>query len=108
MRKLEQAELGAFPEGEYAVRHEVERSIMRRMLFSSAQKLLSSSAIPTVYEGTGLCGICFGESARSLPSEALSGGLILDAKAAVILQEKGVDVGLLSCESLPNPGKAPG
>lgn len=105
MRKLETAELPAFPDGEYAKRHEAERSIMRRMLFSSAQKLLSSNAIPTVYEGEGLCGICFGESARSLPLSAADHGLILDAKAAEILQARGVDVGLLSCETMGNPGK---
>lgn len=105
MRKLEKADLGAFPEGEYAVRHEAERSIMRRMMFSAAQKLLSSNAVPTVYEGEGLCGICFGENARELPLSAADHGLILDAKAALILQARGVDVGLASCEPMANPGK---
>jgi hypothetical protein len=63
--------------------------------------MLSVNAIPTVYEGTGLCGIVFGENAKYLPSTAFEKGLILDVSAAEILQEKGIDVGLRSCRALP-------
>ena len=77
-----------------------EREIMRRW-FSSAACMLSMQAIPAVHEGRGICGIAFGEGARLLDEEALAGGMILDVPAAQLLQERGVDVGLLSAKSLP-------
>lgn len=100
MRKLKDADLGnLFPEG-VPTSHANEKLLMRRFMFSSAQMLLTSHAIPTVYDGEGICGIAFGENARHLPKEALNKGLILDIKAANILQEKGIDVGLLSDEKI--------
>ena len=58
--------------------------------------MLTANAIPTVYSGSGLCGICFGENAKYLPDEAFERGLILDLEAAELLQERGIDVGLRS------------
>lgn len=63
-------------------------------LFSSAAKVLSHNGIPSVYEGTGVCGIVFGENARTLPIDALKKGLILDIAAAEILMGRGLDVGI--------------
>jgi len=98
MRRLRNAQLGdLFPKGQ-APTHEAEKQLMRRYAFSSAQMLLCAHAIPTVYEGDGLCGIAFGENARSLPDTARRHGLILDIKAAHILQQQGIDVGLLSAK----------
>ncbi len=71
-----------------------QKHIMRKYAFSEAQAMLSSNAIPSVYEGKGLCGIVFGENANDLPDTALENGLMLDIDAAEILQEKGIDVGL--------------
>lgn len=59
-----------------------------------------ASAIPTTYEGNGLCGMAFGEQAKYLPESAFEKGLVLDIKAAEILKAKGVDVGLVSKEPL--------
>ncbi len=64
------------------------------MFFSRGARLLADSSIPTTYEGTGWCSIAFGENARHLPSQALDHGLILDIRAARILMEQGVDVGI--------------
>ena len=66
------------------------------MFFSKASRFLSHNAIPTVYEGKGICGIVFDENARNLPLDALNGGLILDIYAAQILSERGIDVGIKS------------
>lgn len=66
------------------------------LFFSKASRILSHLAIPSVFEGDGVCGICFDENARSLPLSALDHGMILDIAAAQILTERGVDVGLLS------------
>ncbi len=71
-----------------------QKRIMRKYAFSEAQAMLSSNGIPTVYEGAGAAGIVFGENARALPREALSGGLMLDLDAAEILQAEGIDAGL--------------
>lgn len=78
-----------------------ERAIMQRW-FSSAACLLSTQAIPTVYEGRGICGIAFGDDALALDEAALSGGMILDVQAAALLAERGVDTGLLSAAPLWN------
>ena len=73
-----------------------QKEIMYKYAFSEAQQMLSVNAIPTVYDSKGLCGICFGENAKYLPEDAFENGLILDVTAAELLQERGVDVGLLS------------
>ena len=72
-----------------------QKEIMYKYAFSEAQQMLTVHAIPTVWDGKGLCGICFGENAKYLPEDAFDNGLILDVTAAEILQERGVDVGLL-------------
>ncbi len=74
---------------------------IQNLFFSKAARTLSHNAIPTVYEGDGVCGIVFDENARHLPADALKKGLILDIAAAEILTEQGVDVGLLSiCDAV--------
>ncbi len=67
---------------------------LQNLFFSTAARSLAACSIPTVYEGSGVCGICFGENARALPLESLCKGLILDTVAAKILTEQGVDVGI--------------
>lgn len=67
---------------------------MEDMIFSKAARTLAYNTIPTVYEGSGICGAVFDEAARSLPLEALNNGLILDIAAAEILTERGIDVGI--------------
>ena len=56
--------------------------------------LLGSCGIPTVYRGNGICYSVFGENARDLDLSLLGEGAMLDAVSAVILTERGVDVGL--------------
>ena len=62
--------------------------------FSAAARLLGGQAIPTVYEGRGVCGIAFGENARYIDGEARKCGLIIDGSAARILYSAGIDVGI--------------
>ena len=70
--------------------------------FPAAARFVTALSLPAVFEGEGVCGVAFGEDARTLPETALKNGLILDADAAVLLQERGVDVGILSRgEALP-------
>ena len=63
-----------------------------------AGSALASLSIPTTYSDNGVCMALFGENARSSHSAELLkqyGGAVLDGVAASILQEQGVDVGLV-------------
>lgn len=73
------------------------------LLFSQAARVLSHNAIPSVYEGAGVTGMAFGENARHLPADAFEKGLILDIAAAKLLQDRGVDVGLVALGSKVRP-----
>lgn len=75
-----------------------EKPLMKQISFCDSQKILTSNAIPTTYKGDGICGIVFGESAKYIDLSVCDKGLILDAKAARILKERGVDTGLISYE----------
>lgn len=66
------------------------------VFFSPAAVMLADNSVPTVYEGEGVCGVAFAENVLSVPREAFKKGLILDCRAAVLLSERGVDVGLVS------------
>ena len=62
--------------------------------FSLSARMLSDNSIPTIYTGNSGVGIAFGENARNLPKEAFENGLIIDIRAAKILMEMGIDVGI--------------
>lgn len=70
------------------------KSDMENVFFSSAARILASNTIPTVYEGDGITGIAFGENAYALTEDNMNKGLIIDALAAKILSDKGIDVGI--------------
>lgn len=61
--------------------------------FPITTRAVASSGIPTKY-GVTDTGIVFGDNAKFLNDEQISKGLILDIRAAEILQQKGIDVGL--------------
>ncbi len=67
---------------------------IQNCFFSPASRMTSDNSVPSVYEGEGVCGIAFGENATELSESALKKGVIIDMRAAEILQEKGIDVGL--------------
>ena len=87
-RKVGAADLDVTKDGEW--------KIMQKMFFSHASCLLTSNAIPTTYEGEGVCGIAFGENIKYVPKDAFVRGMIIDLKAAKWLTENGIDVGLKS------------
>ena len=62
--------------------------------------MLGSCGIPTIYRGKGVCNSVFGENARSFDLSMLGEGTILDAVSAMILTERGVDVGLETYDEL--------
>ncbi len=67
---------------------------MEDVFYSSAARILNANSIPTVYEGSGTTGVAFGENAYHLTEENFGKGLIIDALAAKILTDKGIDVGI--------------
>ena len=64
------------------------------MFISRSVRLLSDNSLPSTYTGKNCVGIALAESARHLPPEAFENGLILDIRAAGILMEQGIDVGI--------------
>ena len=67
---------------------------VQNLFFSPAARMLATQTIPTIYKGLGVVGMAFGENVKYLDEGALNNGLLLDASAAKILTELGVDVGL--------------
>jgi len=65
-----------------------------------AGTMLTRCSIPTTYEGEGICRAVFGEAVTKLPEGALDEGLVLDAVSALLLAERGVDVGLAAGQEL--------
>ena len=70
---------------------------LERSFASRAPRLLSENTIPTSYEPIdGMPTVVLGENARYVCPEMLQNGAILDAVAAKLLTERGIDTGLLS------------
>ena len=87
--------LGKIPQADFTG-IENPHAYAANLFFDRAVKMLSDNSIPTVYENNYGVGIAFGENARHLPAEAFENGLILDIRAARILMEQGIDVGIES------------
>lgn len=60
---------------------------------------VSRNSIPTTYEDGDYPLILSGENAKYVPLEELKRGAVLDVRAAQILQNRGVDCGLISQET---------
>ena len=73
------------------------------LLFPLEARALAQNSLPTVYHGTGVAGIAFGENARHLPESAFSKPLIVDIAAAKILLASGKDIGLAEIGALCQP-----
>lgn len=65
-----------------------------RTLCSHNGTMIASCGIPTVYGKDGICSSVFGESARQMDLSHVNDGMIIDAVAAVILTQRGIDVGI--------------
>ncbi len=68
-----------------------------------SQQFTTDNSIPTTYEETEGATLCFGENAKYLSEDALNKGVILDAPAAKILFEKGVDIGINGYKRATSP-----
>lgn len=68
-----------------------------------SQEICVDNSIPTAYDDENSATIVFGESAHHLTDKILDRGVILDANAALILHQNGIDVGFTQVEKAPIP-----
>lgn len=61
---------------------------------------MAYASIPTTYSGKGICRAAFGDTVQTIADDELGGGLILDAVSAILLTERGIDVGLSTAAPL--------
>ena len=64
------------------------------IFFSPAARMLADCSVPTVYRGEGVCSIAFGENIKYVPDTAMKNGIIIDMRAAQILEGMGIDTGI--------------
>lgn len=69
-------------------------SVLSRYPYPHGGIMTASAGISTVYKGSAACGVLFGENARHIDINELGNGLVLDASAALILKERGIDTGI--------------
>lgn len=69
---------------------------LHRTSFSPSRYLISQNSIPTSYRESGYPALVLGVDAKDVTLDDLCHGAIIDVEAANILQNKGIDVGLLS------------
>ncbi len=70
--------------------------LKKEELGGTAAEILSHNGIPTVWEAGGEYPVAvFGENARYVEDADLKNGAFIDASAAKILQERGIDCGLV-------------
>ena len=74
----------------------IAKRLARHGYRSTASKILAQNGIPSSYDKTDYPVLVCGENARYICEEELKNGAILDAVAARILMERGIDTGLVS------------
>lgn len=67
-----------------------------------SQWFAMDNSIPVTYGDEDSVSIVFGENARYVNDKILKNGIIIDALAAKILTQKGIDVGMKSYEKVPS------
>ncbi len=75
---------------------------IQHLCFSPASRMLAQLSLPTVFDGRGYANIVFGENVTALPAEERKRGVILDARAAELLSEQGIDVGVRTWQGMQN------
>jgi len=69
----------------------------------ASQFFANDNSIPISYDFTEDATLVFGENAKYIDENILNNGVILDAKAAKILYEKGIDIGISGYEPATPP-----
>lgn len=74
------------------------------LFLPASERLMCAASLPITYERDGSASVVFGGAAEEIDDYYRSVPLILDAKAALILAQKGIDTGFLSCERFCGAG----
>lgn len=80
-----------------SVRDEYNSDRLINYDFPYTARMVTGCSLPAVFGADAPCGIAFGEDVKAVPDDKLN-GLILDLKACEILNEKGIDTGIISTE----------
>lgn len=67
---------------------------IQHISFTRSARVFSANGIPLTFEGEDVTGAAFGEDVNAVPAAAFENGLIIDAAAAKLLAEKGIDTGV--------------
>ncbi len=69
---------------------------IKEITFSRALRICAGNSIPTTHNGSGCCGLSFGENIRAIMNDKsiYEKPVIIDIAAARILYENGIDVGI--------------
>ena len=67
---------------------------IQHISFTRSARAFSANGIPITFEGDGVTGAAFGEDINAVSEKAFENGLIIDAAAAKILSERGIDTGV--------------
>jgi len=78
----------------------IERYDNYSNLPTTAMSFAQNYCLPTVFTETDGAAIVFGENARYLTEQQLKQGVVIDAAAAKILMQRGIDVGIENLERL--------
>lgn len=87
----------------WTVDHYAPPVLMYNTLPTFSQWLLCENSIPTTYGGKNCASIVFGDNAIYLDDETMKNGVILDAQAARILIDRGIDIGIESYTQAQSP-----
>ena len=89
--------MSKFENAELCGRQKTEKEL-GYFVFSYASRMLAAASVPIIYDDSSSSLAVFGENARYISKSELKKGVILDARAAEILTERGIDVGLISSD----------
>lgn len=73
---------------------QIKRHNYLNQVFDNGAEFLIANSVPTNYEESDNVSIAFGQNVNFLSDNDFDRGLIIDIPAAIILQERGIDVGL--------------
>lgn len=91
MKNLPYADLPENVDTEYITNH---------FFYSASLRFLTDNSIPVTYNNDGCPSIIFGQEAKTTDSGLPQNGIILDATAAAIFNERGIDVGIDGIENI--------
>ena len=95
--------MNLYPRVTFSDRFPATRLFANNHLPTMSQELCVDNSIPTTYGASDGAAIAFGENGHFLTEEMLKKGVVLDATSALILHNRGIDVGFADYAEAPSP-----